>query len=100
MMLILQADTAIDSYRGHRRAGISDCQRERICAFLRVRGGDWSIGELAAELHLEKSTVSARLHELLYEEKRIEEAPKRRDRISGITVRPVRAPITGQIALF
>ena len=51
-------------------------------------------------MDLQKSTVSARLNELLKETKELAERPKRKDRISGITIRPVGLPIAGQGELF
>lgn len=86
-------ETSIDAYHQHRGAGKAAAQRARIVEFIKAKGGDWSIGELAKALELEKSTVSARLNEALYETHDLVERPKRRDRVSGITVRPVGLPI-------
>jgi hypothetical protein len=47
---------------------------------------------------MQKSTVSARLNEMLASGE-LEERPKRKDRISNITVRPVGLPRV-QMALF
>lgn len=99
-MRIAATETSIDSFHAHRGAGKAAAQRARIVAFIRTSGGDWSIGELAKALDLEKSTVSARLNEALYETHELIERPKRKDRISGITVRPVGLPIAGQGELF
>ena len=63
-----------------------------MLAFIESRGGSWSIGELAHALDLQKSTVSARVNELLYETKDLVEWPKRKDRRSGVMVRPVALP--------
>ncbi len=84
--------TSIDSYYEHQAAGRACAQRERILLFIRREGGDWSIGELAHELHLDKSAVSARVFELLHETEELAAMPKRKDRISGVTVRPVGIP--------
>jgi DNA-binding MarR family transcriptional regulator len=46
--------------------------------------GPCSIGEIAFALNLEKSTVSARVNELVHEKKTVEEAGKLADRITGI----------------
>lgn len=89
-MLIQQAQTAIESYHGHHSK--SAAQRTRVLAFIESRGGSWSIGELAHALDLQKSTVSARVNELLYETKELVEQPKRKDRRSGVMVRPVALP--------
>jgi len=70
-----------------------------ILSFIAARGGDWSIGELAKALDLEKSTVSARVNELLHDTKELVELPKRKDRVSGVTVRPIALP-TGQRGVF
>lgn len=99
-MLISQQTTAADAFHAHRDAGKSAAQRTRIVDFIRARGGDWSIGELARALDLEKSTVSARVNEALNETREFVERPKRKDRISGIMIRPVALPSTGQVVLF
>lgn len=91
--------TSIDAYHLHRENGLSSRQRERILAFVERRGGDWSIGELAAALNMQKSTVSARVNELLNETGELEVRPKRKDRHSSITVRPVALPAQ-QMRLF
>lgn len=91
-MLTAQVETAIDSFRAHAASGKKQAQQLRILAFITNRGGDWSIGELAKAMNLEKSTVSARVWELLYETKQLVEAPKRKDYVSGITIRPVELP--------
>lgn len=98
-MRIAQQFTACDAYAAHRASGKASAQQARILAFIEAHGGDWSIGELAHALALEKSTVSARLRELLDEEK-LEAKPNRKDRRSGITVRPVGLPAVGQRELF
>jgi len=51
---------------------------------------------------MEKSTVSARVYSLLYESHnpQIEAKPNRKDRVSGIQVRPVGFPVVGQNVLF
>jgi DNA-binding MarR family transcriptional regulator len=46
--------------------------------------GPCSIGEIAFHLNLEKSSVSARLNELVHEKKTVEEAGKYPDSITGI----------------
>lgn len=75
-----------------------------LAEFFQLIDGVWinkrAEEEIAKALELEKSTVSARLHELLKETKELVERPKRKDRISGITVRPVGLPIIGQAELF
>lgn len=98
-MRIAQQFTACDAYAAHRASGKASAQQARILAFIEAHGGDWSIGELAHALALEKSTVSARLRELLDEEK-LEAKPNRKDRWSGIMVRPVGLPVKGQQELF
>jgi predicted transcriptional regulator len=99
-MRIAQQPTAADAYDTHRASGQSAQQRNRILAFIKARGGDWSIGELAQALTLQKSTVSARVHELLNETCEAVEKPRRKDRISGITIRPIGLPVVGQGRLF
>ncbi len=97
-MRIDQQSTACDAYHAHR--GQSAQQRNRILSFIKQRGGDWSIGELAEALTMQKSTVSARVNELLNETKELVEQPRRKDRLSGITIRPVGLPFVGQGELF
>jgi len=99
-MRIAQQPTAADAYDRHCANGKAAAQRASIVDHIRRHGGDWSIGELAHALGLEKSTVSARLNEALYETHELVEAPRRKDRRSGITVRPVKLPPQGQVELF
>lgn len=99
-MRIAQQPTAADAYDAHRRGGNSARQRRLILEFITLRGGDWSIGELANALGLQKSTVSARCNELLNETRQAVEKPRRKDRISGITIRPIGLPVVGQGRLF
>lgn len=96
-MRIAQQFTACDAFHAHTgKAG----QRAVIMAHIKASGGDWTIGELARALGMEKSTVSARLNELLYETHQAVEKPRRKDRISGITIRPIGLPVVGQGRLF
>jgi len=99
-MRIAQAITAADAYDRHRASGKAAAQRASIVDHIRRHGGDWSIGELAHALGLEKSTVSARLNEALYETHELVEASRRKDRRSGILVRPAKLPAEGQGELF
>ena len=95
-MLINQTDTAIASF--HSLGAKGAAQRDRILMFIKARGGSWSIGELAEALEMQKSTISARVNELLHSGD-LEDKGRRRDRCSGITVRPVGLP-AGQVGLF
>jgi predicted ArsR family transcriptional regulator len=97
-MRIAQQPTACDAHHAH--GGQSAQQRNRILSFIKARGGNWSIGELAQALTLQKSTVSARVNELLNDTKELVECEKRPDRVSGIRVRPVALPKAGQGELF
>lgn len=90
-MLINATETQIASYHGHQTQ--SAAQRTRVLQFIEARGGSWSIGELAHALDLQKSTISARVNELLYETKELIERPKRKDYHSGVMVRPVGLPV-------
>jgi Mn-dependent DtxR family transcriptional regulator len=54
-----------------------------ILSLLR-EGGEWAIADVAEELHLERSTVSARLNELKHGG-RLEYAGKKPSRRTGIT---------------
>lgn len=98
-MRIKQCETAVAAFHAHAAEGKSSQQRERIVAFIARKGGDWSIGELAGAMAMEKSTVSARVNELLYDTRSVIPRSKRRDRISGVMVRPVSLPPT-QRGLF
>lgn len=92
-MLINQAPTACDSFHAHRSAGAAKYQCEGILAFITARGGDWSIGEVAEFMGMQKSTVSARIYELMHKSPpALVAAPKRKDRLSGVVVRPVALP--------
>lgn len=99
-MRIAATETQIDAHRAHRDSGQSSQQRNRILSFIKSRGGDWSIGELAQAMNMHNNVVSGRLNELLYETKELVALPKRKDRVSGITVRPVGFPPVGQTELF
>lgn len=81
--------TSIHAYQDHRAAGRARGQSLVILNFIRNCGGDWSIGELAEALEMDKSTVSARVFELLHDSGELMARPKRKDRVSGILVRPV-----------
>lgn len=98
-MLTNVTETSIDAFNAHVGSGKASAQQARILSFIARRGGDWSIGELAKSLNLEKSTVSARVFELLHGSKELVECPKRKDRVSGVTIRPVSLP-TGQGGVF
>ena len=91
-------DTSIDAFHAHTGSGKSGIQRQRIIDCIEKRGGDWSIGEIAYVLNLQKSTVSARINELLADKVLIVK-PHRRDRVSNIKIRPVGLPPT-QRGLF
>ena len=99
-MRIAQAITAADAYDRHRASGKAAAQRARIVDHIRRHGGDWSIGEIAHALGMEKSTVSARINEALFETHELVEKTRRKDRLSGITIRPVGLPVVGQGRLF
>ncbi len=88
-MLTNALDTSINAYESHRGQGRARLQCLRILNHLRACAGDWSIGELAEALDMEKSTVSARVHELLHGTRELVAKPKRKDRVSGVRVRPV-----------
>lgn len=91
--------TSICAHDAIRASGLGTQQCARILAFIESRGGDWSIGEVAHALGLQKSTVSGRMNELLNANELVAMAP-RKDRRSHITVRPVGLPVAGQQVLF
>ncbi len=80
---------SINAYQQHLESGRARSQGRRILEHIRDHGGDWSIGELAAVLDLDKSAVSARVHELLHDTEELMACPRRKDRVSGILIRPV-----------
>lgn len=87
--------TSINAFHGHKSK--SATQRESIVSFIERKGGNWSIGELAKAMGLEKSTVSARVNELLADGTLVP-FKNRRDLVSGITVRPVGlSPVQGSL---
>lgn len=96
-MLTAVAETSIDAFHAHTGKAR---QRAVILAHIKAHGGDWTIGELAQALGWQKSTVSARLFELLYETHELIEKPKRPDRVSGIRARPAGLPMVGQMDFF
>lgn len=99
-MLIDQAPTACDAYHAHHAIGSAKYQQAVILKFFETRGGDWSIGEVAEFLVLQKSTVSARIYELMHQSPpALVAMPKRKDRLSGVTIRPVGLP-QKQMGLF
>ena len=85
------AETSIGAYHDRRRVASGLSQQQRILWFLsnNWRMPNWSIGEIAQALDLEKSTVSGRVRELL-NAGLVVHGEKRPDRLSGITVRPIR----------
>lgn len=95
-MKIAQEVTAIEAFDARTAAGMPKVQRAKIVAFIAEQGGDWSIGEIADAMNMERSTVSARINELIYEYGRLEARPSRKDKRSGITVRPVAIPATSK----
>ena len=93
--------TSLSAYDAIRASGSTGHQCARILAHIKKHGGEWSIGEIAHALNMEKSTVSARLNAMLNDiNPPIEAKPTRKDRVSGVTVRPVGLPVVGQKELF
>lgn len=98
-MRIAQQQTACDAFHAHSENGLANGQRQSIMAFIESNGGSWSIGEPAEALKMQKSTVSARLNEMLNEFGMLVVKAKRKDRLSNITIRPVGFPAK-QLDLF
>jgi len=94
--------TSLSAYDEVRASGTTCRQCARILALITANHElDWSIGEIAHALHMEKSTVSARLHFMLNEiDPPIVAKIPRKDRRSNVTVRPVGLPVAGQGDLF
>lgn len=74
----MATDTSIEAYRHLDASSLYDL----ILGLLR-EGGEWCISDVADELHLERSTVSARLNELKHMG-RLEYAGKKPSRRTGI----------------
>lgn len=66
-MRIAQHETAANAFHDHVGTGKAHAQRSRILEFIKDRGGDWCIGEIANALNMKDNIVSARVNELLYE---------------------------------
>ncbi|HEY5993931.1 MAG TPA: helix-turn-helix domain-containing protein [Gallionellaceae bacterium] len=92
-MLTNALQTSINAYQAQRAGGRARGQCLLLLNFIRDSQGDWSIGELAQALEMDKSTVSARVFELLHDSCELEARPRRKDRVSGILVRPVGIPV-------
>lgn len=75
--------TQIESFRNHTANGGAKYQRSKILDIFNDYGGNWSIGELAKFMKMDKSTISARINELL-KTKDLIDLPKRRDLCSGV----------------
>lgn len=95
------AETSIHAHDAIKASGNSTHQCARILDHIRQHG-DCSIGEIAHALGMEKSTLSARVYSLLYDSHNppLEAKPTRKDRRSGVMVRPVGFPVAGQGGLF
>lgn len=89
-MLVNAQDTQIESYHAHVDSGKAQAQQDRIYSVMDRLGGDWSIGEMAEYTGLDKSTVSARMFTLREKLHKIEWVTKRKDKVSGVTVKPMR----------
>jgi len=97
-MLTRVQDTSIASFHVKRDSGRTSDQRAYIVDFIAYIGGDWSIGELADRFsHMpmalalgldQKSTVSARINECIHSGE-LKATEYRKDRVSGVRVRPV-----------
>ena len=79
-MLINQSHTAIDCFYSGRINKANQVTQILLCI---ADGGDYTIGEIARDLHLEKSTVSARRAELLAREW-VKKGDCRKCKISGV----------------
>lgn len=75
----LTASTSIEAYRNLDTSSLC----EHILSLLR-EGGEWCIADIGDELHMERSTVSARMNELKHDGK-LEYAGKKPSRKTGIT---------------
>ena len=90
-MLIKQADTAIDHFHAVVKDDLAPSQIEAIRNFIEghPRKPDWTIGELAWGMGIDKSTISARRNQML-KLRILERGEKRACSISGITCETVK----------
>jgi Mn-dependent DtxR family transcriptional regulator len=77
-MTHLTAQTSLEAYRTLDASGLY-----ALILGLMREGGEWCIADAASELHLERSTVSARMNELRHMGK-LEYAGKKKSRRTGI----------------
>ena len=100
-MLIAQQDTAIDCYHGRVQEFASGQCRvilERIRVLRDVFGDDACISELAFDLHMEKSTVSARCEELRKAGRIQWTGCTRKSRASNVTCKTLEiVPVQGRL---
>ena len=99
-MKIKQADTAIDHFH-FSVLGTVGTMHKRILAYMEghPRKPDWTICEIAHGMDLEKSTISARRHEML-DLYLLERGEKRHCSISGVFVETVRIRKNAQVEEF
>lgn len=100
-MKIAQLPTACDSYLSITESGIDLHQNDALIEFIRSRGGDWTIAEIAAALGWEKSTASRVINDLLHNNPpRLVAYPERNGRTYPYKMsRPVGLPPVGQLKL-
>ena len=94
-------ETSIAAYHELRDDGKLTAKQQQIIDYLhRHPGAVFSRLEISRAIDMPINCVAGRVNELLKETKEVVEYPKRKDRISGITVRPVGLPVIGQGELF
>ena len=100
-MKIAQSETACDHFHFVVESITGPSLRDRIVAYMQEypRKPDWSIAEIAHGMGLEKSTVSARRHELL-DLFILERGEKRHCSITGVKVETVRIKRNAQVDAF
>ena len=92
-------ETRNAAYCGHRASGALGAQQQRVMRLFAVYPGSaWSLNEIAEATGIRLSSVSGRVAELKAGG-HLFEAPKRKDRITGITITPV-AAVPEQLEFF
>lgn len=87
-------DTSLEAYIDHLESGKAELQKNKILLFLMRAHKPATNREIAHQVEIEPSTVSARRNELL-DENLIKEAGKRKDKHTGIRAYTWRITLEG-----
>jgi hypothetical protein len=93
------AETSIEAYYGRVMNKLATSQNERVMKVIQP-GRDYSLSELMALVSgIDKSSMS-RVVNGLRAANRLQAAPKRECRVTGVTITPSRLPVKEQGSLF